>query len=89
MERIADALDVAARTRETMPTSGKSALQVAISKCGSQEALGRTIGRSQQIISYWVKTEKLLPAEHVFAVEAATGLSRKFLRPDLFGEVHG
>jgi DNA-binding transcriptional regulator YdaS (Cro superfamily) len=32
----------------------------------------------------WLNSSKRLPAEHVLAVEAATGISRHLLRPDIY-----
>ena len=45
----------------------------------------RKIGISQPSISNWSH----VPAERVLAVEAATGVSRAILRPDLFGDPPG
>lgn len=61
------------------------ALAAAIKAVGSQGALAEKIGKSQQAISYWVSSGKGVPAEHVLAVEAASGVSRNNLRPDIFG----
>jgi DNA-binding transcriptional regulator YdaS (Cro superfamily) len=55
---------------------------------GSQTALARTIGASQQIISYWVARQKPLPAEFVLVAEQAFGVSRHALRPDIYPPVH-
>lgn len=51
---------------------------------GSQSALARLCGVSQQSVSKWVLRNKELPAEHVLAVEHATGISRHDLRPDIY-----
>ncbi|MDE8651470.1 transcriptional regulator, partial [Novosphingobium album (ex Liu et al. 2023)] len=59
-------------------------LQRAIRALGSQTALGRLIGISQQGISKMVRHSRPLPAEHVLTVEAATGISRHELRPDIY-----
>lgn len=56
----------------------------AVRRQGGQSALGRLVGVSQQSVSKWVKRSKPLPAEHVLTVEAATGISRHDLRPDLY-----
>lgn len=61
-------------------------LQAAIRAVGGISALARALGVSQPSVSTWIK----IPAERVAAVEAATGVSREILRPDLFsgeGEV--
>lgn len=46
--------------------------------------MGRLVGVSQAAVWQWLKDEKPLPAEHVLAVEAATGVSRHNLRPDIY-----
>ncbi len=46
--------------------------------------MGRLLGLAQPSIWAWVDKKKPLPAEHVLAVEAATGISRHDLRPDLY-----
>ena len=61
------------------------ALDRAIAVIGSQAALAAAIGVSQQVISYWIKKGHRVPAERVVAVEAATGIARHELRPDIFG----
>lgn len=63
----------------------KTALDEAISKTGSQAALAREVGVSQQLISYWLKKGGKVPAEYVLKVELASGVSRHALRPDMFG----
>ena len=42
------------------------------------------IGRTQGAISKMLRDERPLPAEHVLAVEEATGISRHDLRPDIY-----
>ncbi len=42
--------------------------------------LARHVGVRPQSLCKWVR----VPAERVAAVEAATGVSREFLRPDLY-----
>ena len=51
---------------------------------GSQSALARLIGVSQQAVFKWLAKARPLPAEHVLAVEAATGVSKHELRPDIY-----
>src|SRR5499425_1238635 len=60
-------------------------LDEAIRVAGGVGALARKIGISQPSVSNWSK----VPAERVLAVEAATGVSRAVLRPDLFAEPLG
>ena len=50
----------------------------------NQSAFAKAIGTSQQLVSYWIRNAKALPAEHVLATEKATGISRHDLRPDLY-----
>ena len=59
-------------------------LQRAIDHFGSQEAFGAFIGRPQQRISDWVRAGRPIPAEYVLRLEAATGISRHDLRPDIY-----
>lgn len=61
-----------------------SALARAVCAAGSQSAFGRLIGRNQSTIATWLKGRVDLPAEHVLKVEAATGISRHDLRPDIY-----
>jgi TorA maturation chaperone TorD len=57
-------------------------LNEAIRAVGSISELARRIGIAQPSISNWDR----VPAERVLAVEAATGISRVRLRPDLYAE---
>jgi TorA maturation chaperone TorD len=56
-------------------------LDQAIRAAGGITELARRIGISQPSVSNWDR----IPAERVLAVEAATGVARTLLRPDLFG----
>jgi TorA maturation chaperone TorD len=56
-------------------------LDHAIRAAGGITELARRIGISQPSVSNWDR----IPAERVLAVEAATGIARSVLRPDLFG----
>ena len=60
------------------------ALKTAVEIAGSQSALGRVLGVTQRAVWRWVSEGKHLPAQHVLAVEKATGVSKELLRPDLF-----
>ena len=60
------------------------ALRRAVELAGSQSALARIVGVSQQAVFKWIRRGKQLPPEHVLAVEAATGVSRYDLRPDIY-----
>src|SRR2546422_11747188 len=55
-------------------------LDEAIRVAGGIGALARKIGISQPSVSNWSR----IPAERVLCVEAATGVSREMLRPDLY-----
>src|SRR4030095_8949836 len=57
-------------------------LSQAIQAVGGVSELARRIGISQPSVSNWDK----VPAERVLAVEAATGVARVRLRPDLYLE---
>ncbi len=59
-------------------------LNEAIRAVGSVSELARKIGISQPSVSNWLK----VPAERVVAVEAASGIGRSILRPDLYGETN-
>lgn len=56
-------------------------LDQAIRAAGGITELARRIGISQPSVSNWDR----VPAERVLSVEAATGVTRSVLRPDLFG----
>jgi TorA maturation chaperone TorD len=60
-------------------------LEEAIRVAGGVGALARKIGISQPSVSNWLR----VPAERVIAVEAATGVNRAMLRPDLYAEHPG
>jgi TorA maturation chaperone TorD len=59
-----------------------SGLNEAIQAAGGVGALARKIGISQPSVSNWTR----VPTERLDAVEAATGLARSVLRPDLFND---
>lgn len=64
------------------------ALSTAISVVGGQSALARALEVSQPNVWYWLHKAKAVPAEHVLAIERATGgkVTRHDLRPDLYPE---
>jgi DNA-binding transcriptional regulator YdaS (Cro superfamily) len=66
-----------------MSTQG---LQKAIAKAGSQRELAELLGVRQSHISNWLRRNKRVPAGRVCAIEAATGVPRHELRPDLYPE---
>lgn len=60
---------------------GDAGLERAIRAVGGITELARRIGISQPSVSNWQR----VPAGRVVAVEAATGVRREILRPDLYG----
>jgi TorA maturation chaperone TorD len=56
-------------------------LDEAIRAAGGISELARRIGISQPSVSNWDR----IPAERVLSIEAATGIARGVLRPDLYG----
>ena len=56
-------------------------LNEAIEAIGGVAALARALGIAQPSVSAWTR----VPAERALAVEAATGVARTRLRPDLYG----
>ncbi len=58
----------------------ESGLETAIAAAGGVGALARALGVSQPSVSNW----RRVPSERVLAVEAATGIPRADLRPDLY-----
>src|SRR5262247_790814 len=68
------------RQRPTTRQMRDQGLQEAIRAVGGVSELARRIGISQPSVSNWDR----IPAERVLAVEAATGVTRAVLRPDLF-----
>jgi TorA maturation chaperone TorD len=67
---------------DSMPDPG---LEEAIRAVGGVTELARRIGISQPSVSNWLR----VPAERVLSVEAATGIGRAVLRPDLYSEEPG
>ena len=62
------------------------AVDRAIEIAGGQLKLAKAIGSAQQTISFWkTKAAAKVPAERCVAIEAATGVLRQELRPDIFG----
>lgn len=60
------------------------ALENAVSAAGSQAALGKICDVSQTAVWKWVQSSKRVPAEYVLRIEAALGISRHLLRPDIY-----
>lgn len=64
--------------------SAHQAFRRAVEIAGSQAALQRKTGLLQQTTSASLKHKRLCPPEHVLAIEAATGISKHELRPDIY-----
>lgn len=63
-----------------MSDTAAQALKEAIEAAGGAAALARLLGIKQPSVFGW----KEVPAKRVVAVEAATGVARERLRPDIF-----
>jgi DNA-binding transcriptional regulator YdaS (Cro superfamily) len=68
-----------------------SPLEALVTACdiyGSENAMAVDLGVSQPTVWRWINQSKSrrLPAEYVLRVEAATGVSRHLLRPDIYPE---
>ena len=65
----------------------KKALIEAIKEAGGQTMLAESLGVAQCTVSHWVHSNKVAPpAEYAGRIEELTGVTRKKLRPDIFGE---
>lgn len=58
-------------------------MQAAIDAVKSKSALARKVGVTHTAIAKWLSAGRP-PAERVLAIEAATGISRHALRPDIY-----
>ena len=70
--------------------SPKEALEAAVAKAGGQTALAAVCGCTQGAI--WQMINKAQPAmsvQYVLKVEAALGVSRQHLRPDVYPQAIG
>ena len=61
-------------------TSREPGLVLAIAGAGGISALARRLNLAQPSVSRW----RRVPAERLIAIEAATGVPRELLRPDLY-----
>ena len=59
-----------------------SPLQQAVDRAGGQAALAAKIGVKQQHVWNWLNRPGYVPPEHCAAIETATGVKRRDLRPD-------
>lgn len=60
------------------------AFRRAVAAIGSANKTAKVISKSQQAISQRLKRRRPVWAEDVIALEAATGISRHELRPDIY-----
>jgi DNA-binding transcriptional regulator YdaS (Cro superfamily) len=65
-------------------TTPYQALLQAVTAVGSLAALARQCGVSTTAVWKWVQSAKRVSPEYVLRVEAATGVSRHALRPDIY-----
>lgn len=65
-----------------------TAFRRAVATLRGQAAFATLIGRTQGAVSKMLKDGRPLQAEFVLKVEAATGISRHDLRPDLYPREH-
>ena len=59
-------------------------LEVAIEKAGGQTALAGLLGVRQSHVWNWLNRDKRVPVDRVLAIEAAVGVPRHELRPDIY-----
>ncbi|MCU1179887.1 helix-turn-helix domain-containing protein [Stenotrophomonas maltophilia] len=61
-------------------------IATAIEKSGAGQAgIARLLGVSPQAVNQWVSGIRPVPSRHVLAIEAASGISRHELLPEVFG----
>lgn len=60
------------------------ALNLAIDRLGTQVKMAELCGVSRTAVWKWVQSAKRLPPEHVLRVEAATGVCRHALAPNIY-----
>jgi DNA-binding transcriptional regulator YdaS (Cro superfamily) len=63
-----------------LETSAAAAVRAA----GGQTTLARALGIPQSTVATWIRRGTALPAKFVIPVEAAFGISRHELRPDIY-----
>lgn len=51
---------------------------------GSDSQMARDLGVPQSTMWRWLKSSKRLPAEYVLQAEGLYGVSRHYLRPDIY-----
>jgi DNA-binding transcriptional regulator YdaS (Cro superfamily) len=73
-------------TRTPTQTERTEALKLACKQAGGEAKLAEAIGKTRSHISTW-KFRGMIPAEMAIPIEAASGVSRHVLRPDLYPAV--
>lgn len=56
----------------------------AAAKAGGLSAYSRIVGVSKQSVAQSIARARPMPVEHVLKVEAALGINRSLLRPDIY-----
>lgn len=69
--------------RKPKQKSPKPALLLAIAEAGGQAALARKLKVKPQAVHQWVEAGRP-PVMRVLDIEAATGVARNELRPDIY-----
>ena len=64
------------------------ALQAVAAAFETQQAMAEAFGVTQPTIWRWMNQAKQLPAEYVLRAEGLTGVSRHWLRPDIYPVEH-
>jgi len=62
--------------------ANKSPIERACNAVGSQAEMARILGVTPAMINQLVKGLRPVPIEHCYAIEAASGVTRRELRPD-------
>jgi DNA-binding transcriptional regulator YdaS (Cro superfamily) len=60
------------------------AFDLSVTRAGGQSALARIVGCTPGNINQLLQKKRQMPAEFVLRAEFATGVSRSFLRPDIY-----
>jgi DNA-binding transcriptional regulator YdaS (Cro superfamily) len=64
------------------------ALKAVCAAFETQQAMADAFGVTQPTVWRWINQSKQLPAEYVLAAERLTGVSRHWLRPDIYPVEH-
>lgn len=69
--------------KEAIKAERRAALAEAVRRAGSEAKLAELLGKTRSHVSTW-KLRGMIPADQAIPIEAATGVSRSVLRPDLY-----